>query len=149
MTNWNAFANINAKALNDQAKTLAKGDFEELPLGRYEVSVESMELKPTKKTGAPMIAVKFKVVEGEFKGRFIFMHQVVLMGNEHDAMRLRIANQFLESLETGLDITFEGVDEYETLVADVFDAIGNREYLLEIGDKKGYRNYKVVEVYEE
>lgn len=147
MANWSNFKNINAKQLNEEAKSLNKGDFEELPLGRYEVSVESMELKPTKEKGYPMIAVKFKVVQGEFDGRFIFMNQVVLMGNEHDSMRLSIANRFLESLETGVDISFEGIEEYEALVDEVFNAIGRKEYLLEIGEKKGFRNYKIVEVY--
>ena len=145
--NWNQFSNINAQELNAQVKNLSKGDFEELPLGRYEVSVEGLELKPTKEKGYPMIAAKFKVVQGEYNGRFIFMNQVVLMGNQHDAMRLGIANRFLESLETGVDITFEGVQEYEDLVAEVFNNIGRKEYLLEIGEKKGFRNYKIVDVY--
>ncbi len=147
MANWSNFSNINAQELNAQVKDLSKGDFEELPLGRYEVSVEGLELKPTKEKGYPMVAAKFKVVQGEYDGRFIFMNQVVIRGDQHDAMRLRIANQFLDSLETGVDITFEGVQEYSDLIDEVFNNIGRKEYLLEIGEKKGFRNYKVVEVY--
>ena len=147
MTNWSNFSNINAQELNAQVKGLAKGDFEELPLGRYEVSVEGLELKPTKEKGFPMVAAKFKVVQGEHTGLLIFMNQVVIRGDQHDAMRLGIANRFLDSLKTGVEITFEGVQEYAYLIDEVFNNIGRKEYLLEIGEKNGFRNYKIIEVY--
>lgn len=150
MTNWSNFKNINAKQLNEQAKSLNKGDFEEVPVGKYEVRIEGMELKPTKTTGAPMLAVKFRIVHGDFENRLIFMNQVILMGNEHDAMRVSIANRFLESLGTDVPVDFEGVEEYQALIERIFNTLDQMglEYLLDFGERNGFKTYKIAEVYD-
>lgn len=149
MSNWGKFNNINAKALNEQSKKLKSGDFEEVPVGKYEIHIESLELKPTKEKGYPMLAGKFKIVQGDYNGRLIFMNQVIAMDNEHDAMRLGIANDFLTSLGTDVTLAFEDWDEYEELVNKIFDKIEDNgwEYLLEIKEKKGFRSYKICEKY--
>lgn len=151
MTNWGKFESVDAKALNEEVKTLKDGDYPEIPNGKYEVSIEKMELRPTKKTGAPMLSVNFKILSGEFKGNHIFMNQVVIMGDENDKYRLHTANSFLRSLGTNFDVQFEGVSAYEELVSQVYGDIhmNGYEFLLEVGENKnGYKTYKIEEVFE-
>ena len=151
MTNWGKFANVNAAQINEGIKALGDGEYPEVPNGRYEVAIDSMVLKPTKKTGAPMLSVRFTIVEGEYKNQKLFMNQVVLMGDEHDSIRVSTANRFLKSLGTDIPISFEGVGEYEALIEQVFDEVQKNEleYLLELGENKGgYKTYTIKEVYE-
>lgn len=150
MANWGKYENIDAKKLNDEVQELGDGDFEDLPKGKYEVEITNMELKPTKEKGYPMLAVSFKVLEGEYKNRLIFMNQVVIMGDKNDAIRLKVANSFLQSLDSGVAINFESVRGYEELIGAIFDAVKQKgyEYLLELGERKGFTTYKIVEVFE-
>lgn len=151
MTNWGKFANVNAAQLNEGIKALGDGEYPEIPNGRYEVAIDSMVLKPTKKTGAPMLAVRFTILEGEFKNSKLFMNQVVLMGDEHDSIRVSTANRFLKSLGTDIPVSFEGVGEYEALIEQIAETIESQglEYLLEMGENKGgYKTYTIREVYE-
>lgn len=151
MTNWGKFESVDAKALNEETKNLKDGDFPEIPNGKYEVSIEKMELRPTKKTGAPMLSVNFKILNGDYKGQHVFMNQVVIMGDENDKYRLHTANTFLRSLGTEIDIQFEGVSAYEALIEQVYGAVHMNafEFLLEIGENKsGYKTYKILEVFE-
>lgn len=150
MADWGKYENIDAKKLNDEVQELGDGDFEDLPKGKYEVEITNMELKPTKEKGYPMLAVSFKVLEGEYKNRLIFMNQVVIMGDKNDAIRLKVANSFLQSLDSGVAINFESVRGYEELIGAIYDSIKQKglEYLLELGERKGFTTYKIVEVFE-
>lgn len=149
MTNWGKFATYDAKALNEEVKNLNDGDFPEIPNGKYEVCIKKMELKPTKEKGYPMLAVQFEILEGQFKKQRIFMNQVILMGDQNDKYRVHTANTFLRSLETGIDVSFEGVAEYEELVSKIFEVASELEFVLELGENKGgYKTYKILEVFE-
>lgn len=152
MTNWGKFESIDAKELNKEVAELkeSNGDYPEIPHGTYEVKIAKMELRPTKKTGAPMLSVQFKILEGEFKNMNLWMNQVIVMGDHNDKFRLHNANEFLRSLDTGIDIVFEGVRAYENLVAEVFEAVKDQglEYAIEYGqNKNGYDIYRVKEVF--
>ena len=52
---------VDLDALREEVQRAAdgNGDFEEVPTGMYEVSLEKMELKESKK-GQPMVSVWFK-----------------------------------------------------------------------------------------
>lgn len=148
MTDWSKFKGIDAKALNAESESLGSGDFPEIPNGKYEVILDEMELKPTKKKGDPMLAVQFTILEGEYKNQKIFYNQVILMGDENDKYRVHTANEFLRSLESSKEISFEGVEEYEALINDVYDEVADGEFLLEITENKnGYKQYKIKEVF--
>ena len=122
--------------------------YKEVPVGQYEVSVEQMELKASKK-GNPMVSIWFKIVsDGEYKGSMIFMNQVVLEGYQ-----FHIANDVLRGLVQGMDdapdIVFESWEQYENLIMDIHEAVsGNFEYALDYGqNSKGFNTFNITEVF--
>lgn len=150
MGKWDEFSQYTgdfATKLNEAANNLQDGEFEPLPDGQYEVAPEALELTRSKK-GFPMIKATFRIINGDYEGRFIWVNQVVLTGGEHDRFMLHNANTLLRSYDTGLEINFTGLDDYEKLIDEIADASQDYEYLLEQTTKKGFANYKLVERYE-
>ena len=151
MYDWSKFDNkVDVEELNHDLDELNEGgDFEELPDGKYEVSLDSLEMKPTKQKGYPMLAARFTVIEGEFKKRKIFVNQVIIMGDQNDKYRVNTANKLLKGLDSGLTVEFKGLRDYEKLIDAVADKCVDEEYLLEMETKKGFTNYKILEHYGE
>lgn len=150
MYDWSKFdKKVNVEEINHDIDDLGDGNFEELPLGRYEVRLDSLEMKPTKEKGYPMLAAAFTVVEGEYTKRKIFVNKVLFMDDGNDKYRLNSANRFLDSLDSGLEVHFNGFRDYERLINSIADKCEKQEYLIEIEEKKkGFRNYKIIEHYE-
>lgn len=116
--------------------------YKEVPHGKYEVSIEKLELKESKK-GDPMVSVWMKIVSGEYKDQRLFMNQVITQG-----FQIHIMNDFLRSLDTDENITFETYSQYGQLLMDVMEKIdGNLEYAVEYGEKKGFNTFEIVEVF--
>lgn len=145
MSMWDKYGNIDAKSLNEQASNLSD-DFEEIPVGKYEVALDSIVLKESK-AGDPMIAARFTVVNGTFQNRKVFLNQLVLKGDQNDAFRVHTCNVLLRSLESSLtdQVRFDGLQAYDQLINAIAGECTDAEYLLEISERKGYRNYKVLE----
>lgn len=120
------------------------GNFKEVPLGTYEVAISKLELGESKK-GDPMVKVWFKIVsDGEFKNSLIFMNQVITQG-----FQIHIVDEFLKSLETNVDITFESYSQYADMLMDVFEEIeGNYEYGLKYGENKGFNTFEITDIFE-
>ena len=122
------------------------GDFVDVPKGDYEVKVVKLELGETgersKTPGMPMVKVWFEVLAGEYAKQKIFMNQMLT-----SAFGIHKMNEFLTSLETGLNIGFEDFEQYDTLLKEVFDAVdGKAEYQLSYGENnKGYSTYEIVQ----
>lgn len=137
---------VDIEGLKQDAKDAAenKMEFKEVPEGKYEVKIDKMELTESKK-GRPMLTVWMKILEGEYKGQLIFYNQVVDMG-----FGLHNANEFLRSLDSGLDVTFENFRQYGNLIMDIHEAIdGKLEYGLKYGkNSKGYNTYEITDVFE-
>jgi hypothetical protein len=137
---------VDVEGLKQDAKDAAenKMEFKEVPEGKYEVKIDKMELTESKK-GRPMLTVWMKILEGEYKGQLIFYNQVVDMG-----FGLHNANEFLRSLDSGLDVTFENFRQYGNLIMDIHEAIdGKLEYGLKYGkNSKGYNTYEITDVFE-
>ena len=120
-----------------------QGEYKEVPLGTYEVAIDKLELVESKK-GDPMVSCWFKIIEGEYKGSRIFMNQVVTQG-----FQIHIVDEFLESLNSGIDVHFDSFSQYGQMLLDIHEAIDNNfEYALEYGESKGFNTFKIVEVYE-
>ena len=138
---------VDVEGLKQDAKDAAenKMEFKEVPEGKYEVKIDKMELTESKK-GRPMLTVWMKILEGEYKGQLIFYNQVVDMG-----FGLHNANEFLRSLDSGLDVTFENFRQYGNLIMDIHEAIdGVLEYGLKYGkNSKGYNTYEITDVFED
>lgn len=147
MSNWDDFAGIDAQALQAQANNLGKSDdFPEVPNGKYEVSLDNLELKRSK-SGNPMVAARFTILDGEFKNFKLFYNQVLILGNDSDAFRVHTCNTFLRSLESTLteQVRFDGLPDYDFLISKIFEECKDAEYLLELGERKGFKTYKILE----
>lgn len=126
------------------------GGFEALPDGNYEVTLTQLELKESK-NGKPMVAMRFKVLEGEYKGKPIFVNQVVNSG-----FGIHKCNELLKAMCTYVnDITveFKSYTQYNNLLLDVFQKL-EQDYSFNLEQStneknKDYKNYKIVEVFSE
>lgn len=119
-------------------------EFKEVPEGQYEIAVTKLELVKSKK-GDPMFSCWMKILTGEFKGQLLFMNQVVKEG-----FQVHIANEFLRTLDTGIEIEFVKYSQYAELLSKVKEAIDKQklEYGIEYGEKKGFKTFKITDVFE-
>lgn len=119
------------------------GDFKEVPLGNYEAKIDKLELSVSK-SGKPMLTCWFKILAGEFKNSRLFMNQVIEQG-----FQIHIANDFLRSLDSGLEIKFKTFKQYEQMVMDVGEAIDGLEYAVKYGEtSKGFKTFEITDVFE-
>lgn len=142
--NWEEFdKNVDIENLEkdvQEASTREFGDFEDVPFGKYEVKINKLELTQSKK-GDPMLSVWFEIINGNNKGRLIFMNQVVLQG-----FQIHTANEFLRSLQTDENVEFKGYSAYNILILNIYEKAVNNEYALEYEEnKKGYKTFKILE----
>mgnify|MGYP001058116998 CR=1 FL=1 len=140
--------NVDLEGLKKDIDEAKEGNqtFKEVPLGTYEVKVTKLELTVSK-SEKPMIAGRFKIIEGEFKGQYLFMNQVVTEG-----FQINIINELLKSFEVfeDEDIYFDGYNNYKDLLLDVVEEIEKQklEYLLEYEETdKGFKTFKIKKVY--
>lgn len=117
--------------------------YRDVPHGDYEVKIDKLELTASK-AGDPMVSVWFKILTGDFKGSRIFMNQVITRG-----FQIHIVNEFLRSLDSGINIEFVTYRQYGNLLMDVMEAIdGSLEYGLSYKEgKKGFSTYEITEVF--
>lgn len=117
------------------------GDFVEVPHGDYEVKISKLEVGESKK-GMPMGKVWFTILAGDFKNQKIFMNQMLTSG-----FGIHKMNQFLDSLESGVAVTFENFGQYGDVCQKVFEAIdGVGEYQLAYTPNKKNANFSEYEI---
>lgn len=123
------------------------GDFEDVPYGKYEVKLDKLELvecKSDANKGQPMVSAWFKVIEGQQKNRLIFLNQLVNAG-----FKIHIMKEFLSSLDSGCDVVFEDYEQFGNLLMDILEASSNTGFVLDYYEnKKGYKAYKIIEVFD-
>lgn len=141
---WNS--NIDLKGLQDDVKKAQEDnkEFEKVPHGEYEVKVDKMELKSSKK-GDPMVSIWFTILEGKYKNSKLFLNQVVTQG-----FQIHIVNNLLKSMGTGLNIEFVDYKQYANLLLDVAEECDTNklEFALKYEDNKGYDKFTITEVFE-
>jgi hypothetical protein len=146
---WNK--NIDVEGLKkDVAEAEANGgsgDYKEVPVGKYEVKIDKMELKESSK-GDPMFFCQFRILQGDFSNSCLFMNQVLTQG-----FQIGQVNSFLRSLQVFEDdsVTFENYSQYNDLIMDVMEEVDAQglEYLLEYKkSKKDFPIYTIKDVYE-
>lgn len=149
MTDVSLFERFNSTfdiaGLQEDIANASNGNYEEVPHGDYEVAVTKIELGETgpnsKTPGMPLAKVWFKIVAGDFKGQLIFMNQNLTSGRG-----IHMMNTFLESLESGIVVSFENFVQYANLMESVFKAVENDEFQLAYGqNNKGYNTYNIVQ----
>ena len=141
---WNS--NIDLAGLQQDIKDAQDNnkEFEAVPHGEYEVKLDKLELKATKK-GDPMVSAWFTILEGKYKKSKLFMNQVVTQG-----FQIHIVNEFLRSMGTDLNIEFVDYKQYAELLLDVaeFCDENNLEFAIKYEDNKGYDKFTITEVFE-
>lgn len=143
---WNK--NIDTEGLKEDIKKAQenKGEYDKVPFGKYEVSVDKIELKPTKATKEPMVSVWFTILTGKYKKQKLFMNQKITQG-----FQIHIVNEFLKSLGTDLNVEFEDYSQYADLLMDIHEAIEEDKltYAVKYEDNKGYDKFTIAEVFED
>ncbi len=144
---WDKFDKaIDVESLAKDVEEAAENgsNFREVPHGEYEVKIEKLELVESKASD-PMVSCWMKVLAGEYKGSMIFMNQVITKG-----FQIHIVNEFLRSLDSGLEVEFKTYKQYGQLLMDIHEAIDGRlEYGLKYGEgKKGFSTYEITDVWE-
>ena len=141
---WNS--NVDLAGLQKDVKDAQdnKREYEEIPHGEYEVKVDKMELKSSKK-GDPMVSIWFTILEGKYKKSKLFLNQVVTQG-----FQIHIVNELLKSMKTDLVIEFVDYKQYADLLLDVaeFCDENNLEFAIKYEDNKGYDKFTITEVFE-
>lgn len=138
-----------AKDVAEAAENGGQGNYKEVPHGDYEVAIQQMELKASKK-GDPMVSIWFKVVSGDYKGSIIFYNQVITQG-----FQIHNCNEMLRKIASEMKekpvIEFRTYKQYGKLLMDIFEAVeDNYEYGLHYtANKKNkqFSDFKVTEVY--
>lgn len=131
----------------EEAKKNGGGDFPTIPAGKYEVRVETLEIKGTKADNRPMLAVSFKILSGEYKNQRIFMNRV-LYGTKNDKNMIASAMGFLDKLDSGVPVSFTSYKQFAQLVLDIAEAIdGKLEYAVDYDDTR-FNSVSIDEVFE-
>ena len=138
---------IDTAGLKNDVKKAAdnKQEYRNVPKGKYEVKIIKLELKATKKADEPMLSCWLKVIGGAQKGQYIFYNQMLTTG-----FGIHMANEFLRSLESGIEISFENFRQFNDLLMDISEAIESEglEYVLDYGENdKGYKTYRIEDVF--
>ena len=146
---WNKTIDIEGLRKDvESASNNTGGNYVEVPANdTYEVKLVKAEVRPTKTSGDPMATLQFKVQAGDYKGNSIFMNQVILQGFQID-----ILDDFLKSLDTGVDVEFIDYAQYNDMLMDIVEACEeqNLSFALEYGvNNKGYNTYKIKEIFED
>ena len=141
---WNS--NVDLAGLQQDIKDAQDNnkEFEAVPHGDYEVKLDKLELKATKK-GDPMVSAWFTILEGKYKKSKLFLNQVITQG-----FQIHIVNELLRSMGTDLSIEFVDYKQYAELLLDVAEECdgNNLEFALKYEDNKGYDKFTITEVFE-
>lgn len=141
---WNSNVDLNGLQKDIKDAQENKREYEEIPHGEYEVKVDKMELKSSKK-GDPMVSIWFTILEGKYKNSKLFLNQVIVKG-----FQIHIVNELLKSMKTDLNIEFVDYKQYAELLLDVAEECdsNNLEFALKYEDNKGYDKFTITEVFE-
>lgn len=122
---------INKEQLQKDMENAANADFDEVPAGIYVVSVEKMEVKPTKAGDKLMFAVQCKITETveapkKQDNRWIFFNRVIC-GNKvsekwNDGAAIKGVITWIKDL-TDEEIEFENYSQFSEDVLDIFQDI--------------------------
>lgn len=128
------------------------GNYEEVPVGKYEVKVEKLECKKAKTSGNLMVSIWFKIMTGKYENSMIFYNGVFT----EDWMRHGVAKILSDLLDDGdrtaeinLIMKSNNMQTINDLCMDIHEAIDKKfEYLLDYGQKGKYNTYKIEEVFD-
>lgn len=120
---------VNESELNAQIKDARANSFDDLPAGNYHAEVSRLEMKMSK-NGKPMVSVSMKVIDGQYKGRLIFMNRVI-GGTKNDGRMIQGIETWLTHLEAEdesgelIDVKFRTYPQFAALVMDIAEAVAD------------------------
>lgn len=148
------FSDIDLNAINESLKDIEANSNtgEDVPVGKYEVKIDKIELKSTQK-GMPMGFIQFRIQSGEHKNKCLFYNQV-LVGTDKKtgqptAFGIHNFNKFLKSLDSRVDIKFVDFNQYENLLLDIAEAVYPLIYEIQYSRKKDFPVYEILGVFED
>lgn len=133
------------KDVEDVANNQGSGEYEEVPHGEYEVTIEKMELKESKK-GDPMLSIWFKIIDGKYEGSIIFFNKLLTKG-----FWIHQACELLRSFETDVEVVFEDFVQFNDVINEVFEKVEDAELEFALNyskNKKGFDEYEITDVFE-
>lgn len=147
---WDKFDDVydSKKLANEISEAEKNGGFnnaeyEKPPYDTYIVKIEKLELGVTKEN-KPKLVAWFKIIEGQYKNKIVFMNQVLT-----ETFLIHKAKEFLRSLDSGVEVTFESYAQFADLALDIHEAItaDKLEYKLKFGIQKQFDTFEILEVY--
>lgn len=135
-----------ADKMKKELKEAKENSGSQLPDGEYTCKLDKMELGESSK-GALMIKAQFRIQKGEHKKQCIFKN-CVLTGTKNDGFMLHKANEFLESLDSGIDVTFEDWEQYNDLILDIAEAVQDDglTYVVQLTKNGQYQDFEIVDI---
>ena len=134
------------------------GDYKEVPVGKYHVTLVKMEVGEAKSganAGAPMLKIDFKIKGGEYNNYHLFWNRMLYTDRNDDSWNMgklmKSVCGWLMSLEPSEDInvTFEDYDQFADMILDIAEDVSSLEYDIDYTkNDKGFPNYAIEEVYE-
>lgn len=120
---------VDLDELQKEVENANDTDFEDVPDGKYIVSIEKMEIKLTKAQDKLMFAVQCKIKEGEQANRMIFFNRVISSNKNtekwNDGKAIKSVctwvNKLLDEDEEPVD--FVNYQDFADQILDVFQAI--------------------------
>lgn len=142
---------VDEDELQKDIKEARKNTFEDLPKGNYNVEMNKLEMKMSK-TGKPMVSISMKVIEGEHKGRLMFMNRVI-GGTKNDARMIAGIETWLSELEAEddsgelIDVHFRTYPQFADLVMDIAEALDDMGLQYEVEyDDKAFNSIEIVRI---
>jgi len=118
---------------------------EEVPSGTYEVKVEKMELRPTKKED-PMISIWFRILDGKYKNQCVFFNRVLTTGKN-----ISVVSSFMRSFKSDVPIEFQDFVQFNTVIQEVFESINRRKYEFALKltkQENGFDEYEIADIFQ-
>lgn len=132
------------KDMEEAAKN--QTDFDKLPDGEYDCTLEKLELGESKSEKL-MLKAQFRIEKGDHSNQCIFKN-CVLTGTKNDGFMLLQAKKFLESLDSGVEIAFNGWDDFDGMLGDIIDAIAEDGlmYTVKVVTNKKNKDYQDITI---
>lgn len=144
---WTEFDSKLDNEVMEQLKDLESGKFsaeyEEVPVGKYEVVPEKIELTTSKK-GNPMTVVWLKIVDGPYKGSLLFNNLVM-----KEKFGIHRAKEFIKSLDPSTPVKFESFTQWDIYLMGVREEVCcQASYVLNYTETKAkngnvYKNFTI------
>ena len=135
-----------ADKMKQELKEAKENSGSSLPDGEYNCKLDKMELGESSKHQL-MIKAQFRIVKGDHKKQCIFKN-CVLTGTKNDGFMLHKANEFLDSLDSGVDVVFEDWEQYNDLVLDIAEAVqeDNLQYVVQLTKNGQYQDFEIIDI---